>query len=156
MQISSLNCIKELPGREMTANCTWRTLKIELNTYDAGSRDVDQTFKVRMGTLAGFMNDDWRSVNVDSKDDIRVFISRMFHVSVDLCARADQIPRDKRIFMINGKQEDIKGVLDDIVDKLEMLIRRGYNIDLKKSLTRRWCGGMVDHRTLTYSRRSPE
>jgi hypothetical protein len=132
MHISSLNCIKELPGREMSVNCTWRTLKIELNTYDVGSRDVVQTFKDRMGTLAGLMNDDWRSVNVDSKDDIMVFISRMFHVSVDSCARADQIPQDKRIFMINGKQEDIKGVLDDIVDKLQMLIRRGYNIDLKK------------------------
>jgi len=124
MQISSLNSIKELPGREMTA---WRT------PYDAGSTDVDQTCKDRMGTLTGFMNDDWRSVG-NSNDDRRAWVGRMFHVISDLCMLADRIPREKRIFMkINGKQEDIKGVLEDIVDKLEdMLIGKQYNIDLKK------------------------
>ena len=132
MHISSLNCIKEWPGREMSGYCTWRTLKIELNTYDVGSRNVDQTFKDRMLTLAGLMNDDWRSVNVDSKNDIRVFIGRMFHVSVDLYARVDQIPFDKCQFMINGQRKDIGDVLDGIVDKLENLIQTRYNIDLKK------------------------
>ena len=111
----------------------WKTLRAELETYDAGSRDVPAKFKERMGRLVLSMTNDWRAVG-DSKEKKKSWVRGMLHNSCELVMQADfDVTRNNRIFMRNGRKEDIKDVLQEIVDTTTSIIRNKYSIDLNEA-----------------------
>jgi hypothetical protein len=111
----------------------WKTLRAELETYDAGSRDVPAAFKERMGRLVLSMTNDWRAVG-DSRIRKKSWVSGMLHNSSDLFMKAElDVTQNNRIFVRNGREEDIKDVLREIVDMTTSIIRNKYSIDLNKA-----------------------
>ncbi len=111
---------------------TWKTLRAELETYDAGSRDVPDKFKERMGRLVLSMTNDWRAV-LDSTIRKKSWVGGMLNNSCELVMQAElDVTLNARTFMRNGRKVDILHVLQVIVDKTTAIINNRYKIDLNK------------------------
>jgi len=111
----------------------WKTLRDELETYDAGNRDVPARFKERMGRLVRFMTDDWRVVG-DSIAKKKSWASGMLHSSNELVMQAEfDVTQNNRTFVSNGRNKDILDVLEEIADNTTAVISNRYNIDLNKA-----------------------